>query len=186
MKGTLPALASCALLVCLLFQPRSGAEVTVVSLSHSPLSPTPNDEVTVTLQLANSSEVNKTYLVWCQSNPELCYTPTEMKYIGSDAYSLKIGKFPDGQGIKYNVTIMLKDGNSTVTGTFYFTVHKPSNGNGNNNNNTTNNHTNNTGNGTNGQTKPDYLPYIAVAVVVLVAVVTVAVLLRSRKKPGSP
>ena len=183
MKRTALAIATCALLVCLLVQPRSSAEVTVVSLSHSPEDPTPDDEVTVTIQLTNSSEVNKTYLAWCQSNPELCFTPKEMKYIGSDAYTLKIGKYPDGQGIKYNVTIMLKDGNSTVTPTYNYTVHKPSNGNGNNNNNT-NNNTNTTGNGTNGETTPNYLPYIVLAVVVLVAISAVAVIMMRRKKPG--
>jgi len=186
MKGKAIAIASCALLVCLLFQPQSGAEVTVVSLSHSPEAPTPDDEVTISLQLTNSSEVNETYLAWCQSNPELCFTPKEMKYIGSDAYSLNIGKFPDGQGIKYNVTIMLKDGNSTVTPTYNYTVHKPANGNGNNNNNTTNNNTN--GNGGTGEPgnrgAGDYLLYGIVAVVVLVAVVAVVVIMM-RRKPGS-
>jgi len=183
MKGTALALVSGALLMGLLFYPQSGAEVTVVSLSHSPANPTPDDEVTVTIQLTNSSEVNKTYISWCQSTPVLCYVPKEMKYIGDDAYSFKLGKNVDGQEMKYNVTIFYKNGTSSVTETIHFSVHKPSNGG--NNNNTTNNNTNTTDDGKTDPAGQNYLPYIAIAVVIVIAVVALLAFM-TRKKPGSP
>lgn len=181
MRVAILALVSCALLVGLSFSQQSGAETTVVSLSHLPVNPTPDDNVTVTLQLTNSSEVNKTYISWCQAKPELCYTPRCMTYIGEHAYSFNLGKNVDGQEIKYNVTILFKNGTSSVTDTIHFTVKKPSNG----NNNTTNN-TNTTGDGSTGQAGPDYLPFIALAVVLLAAAVAVAVFVTRKKKPGSP
>jgi hypothetical protein len=183
MKGAFPAFVACALLVGLLFQPQTGAEVTVVSLTNSPLNPTPDDDVTVTILLTNSSEVNKTYIAWCQDNPALCHTPTEMKYIGGDAYAFNIGKYPDGMGIKYNVTILLRNGNMTVTDTIHYTVHKASGGNG--NNNTTGDNNTTTGNGTAGKAKPNYTLYIIAAVVVLLAVAAVVAFVMRRKKPGS-
>ncbi len=179
------ALASCALLLCLLASPPASADATVVSLTHSPLDPTPDDEVTVTLQLENATAVDKAFISWCQSNPELCNTPRQMKYIGDDAFALNLGKLPDKQQIKYNITLMYKDGNTSVTETKHFKVEKPSNGDGGNNNNTTNNNTNNTDDGNDDQAKPDYRPYIAVGVVVAVVVVAAAVFMM-RKKPGSP
>jgi len=172
-----------ALLMGLFFYPQSGAEVTVVSLSHSPANPTPDDEVTVTIQLTNSSEVNKTYISWCQATPILCNVPKEMKYIGDNTYSYNLGKNVDGQEIKYNVTIMYKNGTSSVTGTFFFSVHKPSNGGG--NNNTTNNNTNTTDDDKTGPASPNYLPFIAIAVVIVIAVVAVVAFMM-RKKSGSP
>lgn len=185
MKTTAPALASCALLVCLLLQPPAAAEAAVVGLSHSPVNPTPDDDVTVTLELDNASAVNKTYIAWCQSKPEMCFTPKQMKYIGDNTYALNIGKFPDGQELKYNVTIVYLDGNTSVTDTKYFKVEKASNGNGGNNNNTTNNNTNTTGDGDGGQATPGYMPYIVVAVVVVAVVAVAAVFMMRRKKPGS-
>ena len=182
MKTTAPALATCALLVCLLLQPPAAAEATVVGLSHSPVNPTPDDDVTVTLQLDNSSSVNKTFVAWCQSKPEMCFTPRQMKYIGDNSYALNIGKFPDGQELKYNVTVVYLDGNTSVTETKYFKVQKASNGNGGNQNNTTNNNTNTTGDGKAGDDQPNFIPFIAVAVV---AVALIAVFMIRRKRHGS-
>jgi hypothetical protein len=183
MKTTAPALASCALLVCLILQPPAGAEAAVVSLSHSPASPTPDDDITVTLQLDNASSVTTTLIVWCQSKPALCNWKN-MTYIGENTFTISIGKFVDGQEIKYNVSIAYADGNTSVTETNHFKVEKPSNGNGGNNNNTTNNNTNTTGNDDAGKTAQNYMPYIAVAVIV-VAVAVAAVFMMRRKKPGS-
>ena len=181
MRKTAFAYAGAFLLLLAVAIPGAGAKVTVASVSHSPLEPTPDDEVTVTLELTNSSDVEKTVISWCQSNPEMCFTPREMKYIGADTFALSIGKFPDGQGIKYNITVVLLDGNKTVTPDQHFTVHeKAPNGNG-GNNNTTNNHTD--GNGTNGaKGLGGYLLYGIIGVVVLVAIAAAAVALR-RKKP---
>ena len=184
MKGTVLALVSGAFLVSLLFYPQSAADDNVVSVSHSPVNPTPDDQVTVTIQMTNSSEVNKTYISWCQTTPILCYVPKEMKYIGDDVYSFNLGKNVEGQEMKYNITVFYKNGTSSVTDTIHFTVHKPSNGGG-NNNNTTNNNTNTTDDDKTGQASQNYLPYIAVAAVVVIAVAAALVVIR-RRKPGSP
>lgn len=184
MKGTVIALVSCALLVGLLFYPQSVAEDDVMTVSHSPLNPTPDDDVAVTIHFTNSSDVNKTFISWCQATPILCYVPKEMRYIGDNTYSYNLGKNVDGQEMKYNITIFYKNGTSTVTDTVHFTVHKPSNGGG-NNNNTTNNNTNTTDDDKTGQAGQNYLPYVAIAVVVVVAVAVAMVFMR-RKKPGSP
>ena len=188
MRSIAFALACCALLALLPFQPASAGEAKVVSLSISPANPTPDDEVTVTCQLENSTAVDKAFISWCQSKPEMCFTPRQMKYIGGDAFALNIGKFPDGQELKYNITLMYKDGNSSVTETKYFKVEKPSNGNGGNQNNTTNNNTNGTGGtgGTGDRGIGDYLPYIAVGVMAVVVVIAAALFMTRRKKPGSP
>ncbi len=175
----------CALLMLLtLALPHSGADVTVVQVNRDPENPTPNDDVVITVELTNSSEVNKTYLSWCQATPELCFTPKEMKYIGADTYSYDMGKFPNGQEIKYNITVIMKNGNTTVTPTVHFKVEKapPSDGGG-GDNNTTNN---TDGNGTaGGSGTPNYVVFGLIAVVVMVIIAAVVVVLLRMKKPRS-
>jgi hypothetical protein len=180
MKITAPALASCALLVCLLLRPHAAAESTVLGLSHSPANPTPDDNITVSIQLSNTSEVNRTFVGWCQTNPILCYVPKEMRYIGDGVFAHDIGRYQDGQEMKYNVTIFYKNGTTTVTDTIHFTVKKPTNGGGNNTNNT-----NTTGGGDADAAAPDYTPYIVVAVVVVAVAAAAVVFMMRRGKPGS-
>jgi hypothetical protein len=168
-----------ALLAGLAFQPQPALAASVVSLEHAPLAPTPDDEITVTLQLDNASTVKTTLIVWCQSKPAMCNWKN-MTYIGDNTFTINIGKFTDGQEIKYNISIAYTDGNTSVTETKHFNVEKPSNGNGGTQNNTTNNNTA----GDDAKPAPNYMPYIAV-VVVLVAVVAVAAFIMRRKKPGS-
>lgn len=179
MKRTLIALLFVALLAGLAFQPQPALAASVVSLEHAPLAPTPDDEITVTLQLDNASAVKTTLIVWCQSKPAMCNWKN-MTYIGDNTFTINIGKFTDGQEIKYNISIAYTDGNTSVTETKHFNVEKPSN-NGGNQNNTTN--INNTaGDGNAGDDLPRFLPFIAVAVV---AVALIAVFMVCRKTPGS-
>jgi hypothetical protein len=184
MRAKVFALVSAVLLLVTLAIPHSGAEVAVLRVSQDPENPTPDDDVVITVELTNSSEVNKSYISWCQANPELCFTPKEMKYIGADTYSFDLGKFPNGQEIKYNITILLKNGNTTVTPTVHFKVEKapPSDGGG-GNNNTTNNTDGNKTDGGNGT--PSYMVYGLIVVFVMVMIAAVVAVLLRRKKPGS-
>ena len=173
--------ASALLLLLMTLAPQGSADVTVISTSISPTEPTPDDAITVSVEVENITNISKVYLTYCEMSPFLCYPPKEMKYIGGGVYSVDAGKFKEGEW-KYNITTQLKDGNITWTPDTHFFVKKQTPGNGGDHNNTT------TGNGTVKDNKIAlYVMYGAVVSMVIITVVAAAVVLGQRMKgPEGP
>lgn len=112
------------------------AEDFEVRTYHIPDVVTPEDEVTVYIEVENQSSVRKVWLTLCQLEPYLCFLPREMAYVGSNTFALNIGKFPAGQELKYNITIQMRDGTNHTTPDTHFSVSGPDGGDGGWNNTT--------------------------------------------------
>ena len=169
------ALAACS--------PGAGAAITVIGTSFSPAEPRPDDNLSFSVQIDmnDTKNVSKVYLIYCSVDDNVCYPQKEMKYIGEGNYSVDAGKFKEGEW-KYNITTQLKDGNITWTPDTHFFVKKQTPGNGGDHNNTT------TGNGTVKDNKIAlYVMYGAVVSMVIITVVAAAVVLGQRMKgPEGP
>ena len=158
--------------------PASGANVTVLSTSITSDTPNPDDSITFNMEVEGSSNVSKAYLTYCSISPALCYPPKEMKYIGGGVYSVDAGKFGEGEW-KFNITLQLKDQNTTTTADTHFFVKKETPGNGGDHNNTTDDD----GNKTVDSGTP-YIMYAAIGgVAAAVVVVVAAVIWMKKKKP---
>lgn len=178
MKSVAGSLAAVVMLALALGNPSHSVGLTVTSNTIYPAGPTTDDNVTVTLEIDNSSNVSKAYMTYCDVGTGLCYPPREMRYIGAGAYTIDAGRFKAGEW-KYNVTFQFKDGNTTFTPDTHFIVKTPGNGgNGNHNNTTDGNDSKPVGNG-----DPKTVYYVLVGVTIVVVAVAVAVALAMRKKP---
>lgn len=178
MNAVAGSLAAVMMLAFALSIPSSSLALEVLSNSLSPAAPTTDDNITVTVEVDNSSNISKAYLTYCDVDAGLCYPPKEMRYIGAGAFAVDAGRFKAGEW-KYNVTFQFKDGNSTFTPDTHFIIKTPgSGGDGDQNNTTDGNDTAPVGSGS-----PQTMYYIVVGVVIVVAVVAIAVALVMRKKP---
>jgi hypothetical protein len=173
------SIAAGALLIALaVLSPGAGADVTVIGTSFSPAEPHPDDSIAFYMQLDmnDTKNVSKAYLIYCSVDDGVCYPQKVMTYIGEGNYSVDAGKFKEGKW-KYNITMQLKDGNITWTPDTPFFVKKetPGNGGGDHNNTTT-------GNGSKDNTTVLYIMYGAVGSMVAITLVAAVVVLRTRRK----
>jgi hypothetical protein len=165
-----------AMLVFSAWMPGGVAGVSIISYSFSPEEPHPGDNITFTAEVEGSSNVSKAYLVYCSVTNGVCHSPIEMKYIGGGVYSVDAGKFDEGEW-KYNITLQLKDGNTTSAPDTHFMVKKetPIDGGGDHNNTTAGN-----GSRKNNMTFL-YVMYGAVGSMVAITLVAAVGVLRRRR-----
>ncbi|MBM4249302.1 MAG: hypothetical protein FJ149_07695 [Euryarchaeota archaeon] len=183
MRAKWSALSALGLLVLPLAFPAPAAEVDVVGLYHEPDKVTKNDEVIVYLEVDDSSNISVVYLVFCIIDPPVCSQAFRMTYQGDNTYSYKIGKFKEGQDVKYNITIETKDGNRTLNAENHFAVVPAGTDGGNGNQNNTTDGTDGTG----GKDDPSrmYMVYVVAGVVVIVAVAASALVIVRRRRKGA-
>jgi hypothetical protein len=174
---TVPVSMVAAIIVALSASiPGALADVTVLGSSFSPEKPTPDDAISFTIEVEGSPNVSKAYLTYCSIDSAVCYPPKEMTYVGAGVYTIDAGKFAEGHW-KFNITLQLKDQNTTTTPDTHFNVTKETPGNGNgDHNNTTDGNTSNPG-------ENDVPPAIFIAVGAIAIVAVAAVVLMKKKKP---
>jgi hypothetical protein len=165
------------------FSPGAGATVTFIGTSMDPVEPHPDDSLAFSVQvdMNDTKNISKAYLIFCSVEDGVCYPQKEMRYVGEGNYSVDAGKFKEGEW-KYNITMQLKDSNITWTPDVHFNVTKqtPGNGGGDNNNTTG-------GNGSAKDRTALYVVYGAVVSMVTITVVAAAVVVGQRRKgSGGP
>ena len=112
---TMLALAAAFLLAA---APAEGADPNVVDVWHTPSGTvTPEDEVSVYIELEDTSNVTEVSIEVCVLEPRgSCRLPEEMTLESGTTYSHNIGRFDGGTTVGYNITIEYDDGNSTYAG----------------------------------------------------------------------
>ena len=92
-------------IILLICSPPARAEPNIRNVTHSPQNPVAGEDISVFVEVNNTSNITEVKLQYCTVDPGLCYPHITMT-LDNKTYSAQITRdFEDGTIIEYNITI---------------------------------------------------------------------------------
>ena len=119
------SLVMLVLIILLIFLPNVSAEPNIKSVTYYPENPFSGDEITVYVEVNDTSNITDVRLLYCQIEPSyLCYPPLHMTLIDNNTYTINITENLEGiTRLGFNITVSYENGSkeySPKDGTYHY------------------------------------------------------------------